>query len=87
MREWVNKTGEDTIDLTQFKKQIFDYTESFKFNKVVSSFMILLNKNKDKNLTEKCREEIVDLLNIYMPNFRLKHWGLTEHEINKIKTI
>lgn len=75
MKEWMNRTGEETIDMAKFKKQIFDYTESFKFNKVVSSFMILLNENKNKNLTENCKEEIIDLINIYMPNFRIKMWG------------
>ncbi len=78
MLGWMGKTGEETIDLIKFKKTIFDYTESFKFNKVVSSFMILLNENKNKNLTMECKEEIVDLLNIYMPNFRLKSWGVTK---------
>jgi leucyl-tRNA synthetase len=47
---WFERTGEDTIDLNKFRKTIFDFTESFKFNKVVSSFMILLNENKNKNL-------------------------------------
>lgn len=75
MLDWMNKTGNDTIDLSKFKKTVFDYTESFKFNKVVSSFMILLNENKNKNLTMKCKEELIDLLSIYMPNFRLKSWG------------
>lgn len=72
MKEWMSRTGEETIDLEKFKKQIFDYTESFKFNKVVSSFMVLLNENKSKNLTEECKEEIIELANIYMPNFRAK---------------
>jgi leucyl-tRNA synthetase len=75
MLNWMSKTGDDTIDLSKFKKTIFDYTESFKFNKVVSSFMILLNENKNKNLTMECKEELIDLLNIYMPTFRLKSWG------------
>lgn len=75
MKEWMSRTGEETIDVEKFKKQIFDYTESFKFNKVVSSFMILLNENKNKNLSENCKEEIIDLLSIYMPNFRIKMWG------------
>jgi leucyl-tRNA synthetase len=75
MLDWMSKTGNDTVDLSKFKKTIFDYTESFKFNKVVSSFMILLNENKNKNLTMKCKEELIDLLNIYMPTFRLKSWG------------
>ena len=72
MKEWMSRTGEETVDIEKFKKQIFDYTESFKFNKVVSSFMILLNENKNKNLTEECKTEIINLLSIYMPNFKLK---------------
>jgi leucyl-tRNA synthetase len=72
MLSWLNKTGDDVIDLTEFKKTIFDYTESFKFNKVVSSFMILLKENKHKSLTVECKKEITDLLSIYMPNFKSK---------------
>ncbi len=72
MKEWMSRTGEETIDLSKFKEQIFNYTESFKFNKVVSSFMILLNENKSKNLTENSKEEIIDLITIYMPNFKNK---------------
>lgn len=79
MKEWMSRTGEETIDIGKFKKQIFDYTDSFKFNKVVSSFMILLNENKNKNLTEECKSEIIDLLSIYMPNFKVK-LGYKKHE-------
>ena len=69
MKEWMGKTGEDTIDIEKFKKQIFDYTNSFKFNKVVSSFMILLKGNKHNKLTEQCKEQLIQLLRIYMPSF------------------
>lgn len=79
MKEWMSRTGEETVDIGKFKKQIFDYTDSFKFNKVVSSFMILLNENKNKNLTEECKSEIIDLLSIYMPNFKVK-LGYKKHE-------
>lgn len=72
MKEWMNRFGEETIDLTKFRKQIFDYTESFKFNKVVSSFMILLNENKRKNLNQKCKNEIIELLCVFMPDFKNK---------------
>lgn len=73
MKVWMNKEeGNDTIDLSKFRKTIFDYTESFKFNKVVSSFMILLNENKNKNLTSECKKEIIELLEIYMPNITTK---------------
>lgn len=73
-KEWISRSGDDTIDFTKFKKQIFDYTESFKFNKVVSSFMILLNENKSKNLSDKSKKELVELLKIYMPNIEFKVW-------------
>jgi leucyl-tRNA synthetase len=71
----MNRTGEETIDMVKFKKQVFDYTESFKFNKVVSSFMILLNENKSKNLTDECKQELIEVLSIYMPNISSKMWG------------
>jgi leucyl-tRNA synthetase len=72
MKEWFSRTGEQEIDLTKFKTEIFNYTESFKFNKVVSSFMILLNKNKSHNLTQNTKEEITKILEIYMPSIRFK---------------
>lgn len=72
IKEWLLRSGNDCIDLQNFKKQIFDYTESFKFNKVVSSFMILLNENKSKNLDENTKKELVELLEIYMPNIKNK---------------
>ena len=59
------------IDIEKFKKQIFDYTNSFKFNKVVSSFMILLKENKHNKLTANCKSGLIQLLRIYMPSFTL----------------
>ena len=72
MKEWFSRTGEQEIDLSKFKTEIFKYTESFKFNKVVSSFMILLNQNKSKNISKNTKEEITKLLEVYMPSIRLK---------------
>ena len=42
-----------------------------KFNKVVSEWMILLNQNKNKNLTQEQINELTNLLQIYIPNFKL----------------
>lgn len=72
MKTWLDKTGEETIDIETFKKTIFDFTDAFKFNKVVSSFMILLNQNKNKSLTPECKEQLIKLLEIYMPGIRGK---------------
>ncbi len=70
--EWMSRTGNDTIDIEKFKTLIFNYTDSFKFNKVVSSFMSLLKDNKSKNLNAETKEQLIDLLKIYMPNIREK---------------
>ena len=73
MNVWLSKPdGEDTINMKEFENVIFAYTESFKFNKVVSSFMSLLKQNKNLSLTRECKEKIVELLEIYMPNIRSK---------------
>lgn len=69
---WLSKEGNDTIDLVKFKELIFKYTEEFKFNKVVSSFMILLNENKSKDLTIECKNELISLIEIYMPSIKNK---------------
>ena len=62
---WINETGSDEIDIEGFKQQIFNYTESFKFNKIVSSFMTLLKQNKHLKLTKEQSNELRGLLKIY----------------------
>lgn len=70
-KKWMNlPSGEEQIDIDAFEEQIFNFTKSFKFNKVVSSFMILLNNNKTKQLHPDQRERLVKLLQIYMPGFK-----------------
>jgi leucyl-tRNA synthetase len=44
-KEWMKQREvNDTFDIESFKKKIFGYTESFRFNKVVSEYMTLVNK-------------------------------------------
>lgn len=71
-KEWTSREGEDEIDIESFKKKIFDFTESFKFNKVVSEFMTLVNKERTKNLKPSLKEELISILEIYMPKLREK---------------
>lgn len=71
-KEWMSRTGEDEIDIESFRKKVFSYTESFKFNKVVSEFMTMLNSFKSRNLTINQKEEIISILEIYMPGIRSK---------------
>jgi leucyl-tRNA synthetase len=72
-KTWMSLEGEETLDTEKFKKSIYAYTESFKFNKVVSEFMILVNQNRKRALNRASREEIVELLKIYMPGLSLLH--------------
>ena len=38
----------------------------------LSSFMMLLNQAKHKKLTKACKQDIISLLEIYMPNIKSK---------------
>jgi cysteinyl-tRNA synthetase len=69
MKNWLEKSGEEEINIEEFKRKIFKYTEDFKFNKVVSEWMILLNNNKNKHLKDTQVKELKELLTIYIPNF------------------
>jgi len=69
--KFLNKeNGNDKIDIDSFRETIFSHTENFKFNKVVSSFMIFLNKNKNKNISKSDKKELLKLIRIYMPGFK-----------------
>jgi leucyl-tRNA synthetase len=71
-KEWVSREGEDEIDIEAFQKKVFDFTESFKFNKVVSEFMTLVNKERTKNLKPEIKEKLISILEIYMPKIKEK---------------
>ena len=66
-KEWMSREGKDDIDIEPFKQKVFNYTESFKFNKVVSEFMILVNNNRNKNIKPEIKEELISILKIYIP--------------------
>ena len=63
----MSREGDDVINIEPFKSKIFSYTESFKFNKVVSEFMVLVNQNRTKNITPEIKKELIDIIKIYMP--------------------
>jgi leucyl-tRNA synthetase len=70
---WIkNENGEDDIDIESFKNRIFNYTENFKFNKVVSEFMIMINENKHKKINQSNKKKIIELIKIYMPGIEKK---------------
>ena len=71
-KEWMSRAGTDEIDYPEFSNKISNFTEAFKFNKVVSEFMSLVNKHRIKNLTVESKDKLINLLSIYMPNIKDK---------------
>lgn len=71
-KEWMSRTGSDQIDFEAFNKKIIYNAENFKFNKVVSEYMTLVNQHRNKNLDEKSKENLINLLSIFMPNIKDK---------------
>ena len=70
-KEWMSREGDEVIDIEQFKQRVFGYTESFKFNKVVSEFMTLVNNHRTKNITPQIKTELIKMIKIYMPGFNI----------------
>lgn len=71
MKVWLSNTGTDNIDLTAFESEINNCVERFKFNKVVSGFMIFYNKNKHLKVNEQTRDGIIKILVNFAPGFKL----------------
>lgn len=69
-KNWLNNSSEngENIDINVFKNTIFNYIENFKFNKVISEFMIFYNKNKNMIINKKTMEEIKSIYDIINPS-------------------
>lgn len=65
---WLDNEGDEHLDLSEFKEKIFKLTDAFKFNRVVSEFMILYNKNKGKKISRETSDELRGLMKIYTSN-------------------
>lgn len=70
-KEWMSREGDDIIDIDKFEETIFRYNDSFKFNKVVSEFMTLVNNYRTKNITPEIKKDLIELIKIYMPGFNI----------------
>lgn len=74
-KKWMDaEDGDEEIDIQKFETEIFNFTKAFKFNKVVSSFMILLNNNKNKKLTHDQKGKLISLIWIYMPSLKFSNF-------------
>ena len=72
MKKWLSEIGDETIDLTNFEKQIDNNVDNFKFNKVVSSFMEFYNKNNKIKVNQETANRIIELLKVFAPGFNLE---------------
>ena len=69
MNTWLSTAIDngESIDLTRFIEKINGYMASFKFNKVISEWMIFYNKNKNIRLSIESRDKIKDFYGIINP--------------------
>lgn len=68
-KTWVDQEGEDEINIEEFEKKIEGFVESFKFNKVISSFMEFYNANKNKRISKESSEKIKTIFKIFAPGY------------------
>jgi leucyl-tRNA synthetase len=72
-RIWMNNSQENgqSIPLSEFNKKVDSFTNSFKFNKVLSTFMEFYNKNKKVVIDTETKEELTSIFKVFAPNFKL----------------
>ena len=61
----------ESIDTAKMKEQIDGYVESFKLNKVVSTWMEFYNKNKNIVMDEKTAEDLIKMFKVFVPGFEI----------------
>lgn len=66
-KEWVSREGQDTFDFQTFEEKIINLVKAWKFNKVVSEFMILYNSNKHKSLDKDTKGKLIKLYYTVFP--------------------
>lgn len=69
---WTNSAveGGEKINFSAFIKQIDNYVEAFKFNKVVSSWMEFYNHNKGKIIDKDTAKELKKVFSIFAPGHK-----------------
>lgn len=71
MKNWLGEIGDETVDTDSLQALIDRNVQSFKFNKVVSSFMEFMNKNKSKKVNAETRDKIINILKNFAPGFSI----------------
>lgn len=69
MRNWLSETGEDEVDVAALEEQIDRHVAAFKFNRVVSTMMEFMNKNKKKKVSPEAKQRIETILRCFAPSY------------------
>jgi len=70
-KKWTDEASEtgEEIDISQFRNKIDGFVTSFKFNKVVSTFMEFYNTNKNKQIHTSTANELKQMIKAFAPSF------------------
>jgi len=60
----------ENIDLKSFIERIDGFVNSFKFNKVISSWMEFYNQNKGKVINTQTANELIKIFKVFAPGFK-----------------
>ena len=73
MSRWLESANDEgeIIPLDGFKASIGGYVDTFKFNKVVSTFMEFYNKNKNKIINKETAIDLQDIMTCFAPSFKI----------------
>lgn len=71
MERWIGEADSDgeSVDVSDFIDRVDGYVESFKFNKVISTFMEFYNKNKNIKIDSQTADKITEMMRCFSPNF------------------
>lgn len=72
LKVWLAKTTDngENIELSSLEEDINNYVMKFKFNKVISSFMIFYNENKNKIPSKSFKERFLSIITNFAPSFK-----------------
>jgi leucyl-tRNA synthetase len=69
MNRWISIDGNDTLCFEKLEEKIDSNIDRMKLNLIVSDLMKFYNENKNKKLDETSRNRLINIIEIFAPNF------------------
>ena len=72
-KKWINEATDDgiSIEIIQFENKIDNFVSTFKFNKVISTFMEFYNLHKNIKIDKVTANKLIEIFKVFAPSFKL----------------